>query len=357
MRYRNKQALVTGGLGFIGSNLALRLVHEGARVTVIDSALPGCGANDYNLHSVSDSIRILRLDIADAAQVREQIADTEVIFNLAGEISHVHSMEFPERDLQINSVSQLRFLLECQAARPGVRVVYASTRQIYGVPEYLPIDEAHPIQPVDFNGVHKYAAAMYHHMLTNSGQLDAIELRLTNVYGPRMALDIPCQGFLSTFLRRLLLGEPLDIFGDGLQLRDPMYVDDAVEAFLLAGHIAKPPSRAYNAGGPKALSLAEIARLASEAAGGADIGYRPFPPEAKRIDIGSYYTDSRRIHAELGWRPEVEFAEGIARTIAYYREHLSHYVDPQNPVANCRMPEHAGVNRRLIFSDASLTKQ
>lgn len=350
MFYRNKKVLVTGGLGFIGSNLTLRLVEEGALVTVIDSSVAGCGANPYNLAPVRGRVRVIPVGICDSAAFHDAIEACEVIFNLAGEISHVHSMKFPERDLQINTVAQLQFLLICRAHAPGRRVVYASTRQVYGAPNYLPVDETHPVQPVDFNGIHKYAATAYHLLLTELGELDAVVLRLTNVYGPRMALSIPCQGFLSTFLRRLLLGQTVEVFGDGNQLRDPLYVDDAVEAFLAAGKVATPPSRLYNVGGPEALRLKDIAAMAAEAAGGAGIRLRPFPEDRKAIDIGSYSTDNSRIRRELGWSPTTRFQDGIARTLDYYRRDLEHYLDPARLEPACSMPEHNGARRRLTYT-------
>jgi UDP-glucose 4-epimerase len=350
MRYTGKRALVTGGLGFIGSNLSIRLVEEGADVTVVDSSVAGCGANRFNLDPVKDQVRVISADIGEGATFRAALSKCDVVFNLAGEISHIHSMQFPERDLQINTVAQLRFLLECASAAPGVRVVYASTRQIYGVPDYLPVDEKHPIQPVDFNGVHKYAASMYHRMLSRTGQIDAGVLKLTNIYGPRMALDIPCQGFLSTYLRRLVLEQPLAVYGDGRQLRDPVYVDDAVEAFLRAG-LARPlTTRSYNVGGATPLSLREIATLAARAAGGVEIIDLPFPEEIKPIDIGSFTTDSSRIAADLGWRAQVSFEEGMAQTMEYYRKNLEHYLDPDHPEPACDMPEHSGETWRLTYA-------
>ncbi len=344
-RYRSVPVLITGGLGFIGSNLAIKLVEEGARVTIVDPSVAGCGGDVYKIAGIRDRITLIERDIADAADFAQSIRDARVIFNIAGKISHIHSMEFPERDLNLNTVAQLRFLMQCQASNPGVRVVYASTRQIYGAPNYLPVDEQHPIQPVDYNGVHKYATSMYHLMLGRAGAIDSVILRLTNIYGPRMALDIPCQGFLSTFLRRLLLGRPLEIFGDGEQLRDPVFVDDAVEAFLIAGSIAKAPSMVYNIGGAQRLSLNQIARLASEMAGVAAPSHRAFPGEIKAIDIGSYYTDSSRAARELGWTPRITFAQGIRRTFDYYRAELNHYLDLNDPDRGCRLPEHARQKR------------
>jgi UDP-glucose 4-epimerase len=317
--FRDTPVIVTGGLGFIGSNLALRLAAEGAQVTVIDPCVPGCGGNPHNLDGAATPIEVLPINISSVEKLEKAIRRARVIFNLAGEISHIHSMQDPERDLHLNTVTQLRFLQAVVQWNPGLRVVYAGTRQVYGVPEYLPVDEEHPVNPVDFNGVHKYAATMYHLMLSRNGWLDACVLRLTNTYGPRLSLDVPGQGFLSTYLRRLSRGERLEVFGDGAQLRDPMFVDDVVDAFLLVGGIAHLPSRSYNIGGPEALSLLEIAHQASHAAGVGEPTVRPFPDERKAIDIGSYRTDYGRISAELGWAPSVRFADGIGRTLAHYR--------------------------------------
>jgi UDP-glucose 4-epimerase len=335
MRYRDKRVLVTGGLGFIGGNLAMRLVREGARVTVVDSLELGCGGNRCNLDPVAGDVEILDCSIADSARLRPVLSRCDAIFNLAGEISHIHSMLYPERDLELNTTAQLRFLCACADVAPGVRIVYAGTRQVYGVPEYLPVDERHPVNPVDFNGVHKYAATQYHLTLRRMGRLDAVVLRLTNVYGPRMALAVPCQGFLSTYLRKALTGQALEVFGDGTQLRDPLYVDDAVEAFLIAGAASALPSRAYNVGGPDPLPIVQIAALISQAAALPAPSNRPFPDDRKAIDIGSYHTDSSRIAADLGWRPTTRFAEGIVPTLAFYREHLTNYLDPANPNPEC----------------------
>jgi UDP-glucose 4-epimerase len=292
-------------------------------------------------------IRIIDADITEAELLRDTIAETDIIFNLAGEISHIHSMAFPERDLQVNTVAQLRFLMECKEYARGRRIVYAGTRQIYGVPKFLPVDESHPIQPVDFNGVHKFAAASYHMMLTRAGYLDAVVLRLTNVYGPRMALDAVCQGFLSTFLRRMVTGQQIEIFGDGTQLRDPIYVDDAVEAFLLAALEPEPKIRAYNVGGPEALTVASIAEIASELGGCAPPAMRPFPEDRKPIDIGSYRTDCSRIERDLHWKPQTTFREGLKRTFCYYKKELRHYLDPDQPTPQCRMPEHSTPHRLM----------
>lgn len=320
-------------MGFIGSNVAVRLAAAGARVTVVDCADPGCGANLRNLAEAPE-IRIIRADIRDASAVEGALRGVDVVLNIAGEISHTHSMRNPARDADLNATAQLYFLEMCGRVAPGVRVVYAGTRQIYGVPQYLPVDESHPVRPVDFNGIHKHAAVAYHQLWSDSGKIDARVLCLTNVYGPRMALNVPGQGFLGSFLRLALLGETIQVFGDGRQLRDPVYVDDVVDAFLLAG-VTDSPRRLWNVGGASALPLSSIAETISCASGAPAPVYCPFPAERKAIDIGSYTTDSSQIRRDLGWRPAVSFEEGIRRTMEYYRRELAHYV-PDRAFAACR---------------------
>ena len=349
MGYRGKAVLVTGGLGFIGSNLALRLVKEGADVTVVDPLLAGCGGNAFNIEPARESMRWVREDVSNPASFREQLERAEVVFNLAGEISHLHSVLLPARDLEVNTVAQLKLLDACRRWNRGVRIVYAGTRQVYGVPEYLPVDELHPVNPVDFNGVHKYAATMYHLMLSRSGEVDACVLRLTNVYGPRMALDVPCQGFLSTYLRRALFGQQPEVFGTGEQLRDPVHVDDVVDAFLRAGSAAQLRSPAYNVGGFEVLSLRDIAVIMSRLGGTPPPLFREFPTERKAIDIGSYYTESRLIRDELGWQPSIRFEDGMRMTVEYYRQRLRHYIDPDNPHPCCKLG-HPGAGLTEIDS-------
>lgn len=329
--FKNRKVLVTGGLGFIGSNLALRLVHAGARVVIVDSEVAGCGASRHNIAGAEGDLRLVVADVGDAAPLAGEIRGCSVVFNLAGEISHIQSMRDPARDAALNAMSQLRFLEECACQEPGVRVVYASTRQIYGVPQYLPVDESHPIRPVDFNGIHKYAATQYHLLWSDLGRIDARVLCLTNVYGPRLALWLTGQGFLANFLRRGLLEQTIEVFGDGRQLRDPVYVDDAVDAFLLAGLEPDPQSRLWNVGGQQALALADIAAIVSAAAGAPPPVCRPFPADHKGIDIGSYCSDSTRIREELGWRPRIAFEEGIRRSLEFFQREFPHYLPEGGP--------------------------
>ncbi|HYM09110.1 MAG TPA: NAD-dependent epimerase/dehydratase family protein [Bryobacterales bacterium] len=337
--YQGKKVFITGGLGFIGSNLAVALARRGADVTVADSREPACGANDFNLAEEAGRVRLLIADIGDAARIGPALAGSDVIFNLAGEISHIHSIRFPERDLDLNVRSQLGFLESCRQAAPRARIIYASSRQVYGIPDYLPVDEQHPVRPVDFNGLHLWAAENYHFLFSNLYGLDVACLRLTNVYGPRQALLRPCQGFIGVFFRLALRGEKIEVFGDGRQLRDMLYVDDAVDAFLLAG--ATPfVQKVYNVGGAPPSSLLEIAQAVARAAGGVPIECIPFPEDRKPIDIGSYYSDITRIRGDLGWEPRTDFERGAAETVAFYRRFAEHYLHgPVHPL--CQLETRA----------------
>ena len=352
--YQGKRVFVTGGLGFIGSNLALELARLGAEVTVADSREVGCGANDFNLAEAGDRVGRVVADIGDAAKIEPVLEGVDLVFNLAGEISHIHSIRYPERDLDLNVRAQLAFLRSCQKVAPRARVVYASSRQVYGVPGYLPVDEDHPIRPVDFNGVHQWAAENYHFLFSSLFSVDVTCLRLTNVYGPRQSLLRPCQGFSGAFFRLALHGENLSVYGDGLQLRDMLYVDDAVEAFLLAGAAVPNGARVYNVGGPQPLTLRDIAHTVARAAGrNARVECVPFPEDRKSIDIGSYHSDTTRLRGELGWTPRTEFSRGVEQTVAFYRRFAEHYlngpVHPPCQLATCprELPERvAGATRQ-----------
>lgn len=325
MKYTGIRILVTGGLGFIGSSVAVRLVREGARVTVVDNSIQGCGANRHNLADVAGDVEVLDADISEIGRWPEILRRTQIVFNLAGEISHTRSMEDPMRDLVLNTVSQLQFLLSLKDHAPGVRVVFAGTRQVYGKPQYLPLDERHPLEPVDFNGIHKLAANHYHRLLSQTGAIDAVTLRLTNVYGPRIALNQPAQGVLGHFFKRALVGEDIAVFGDGKQLRDPLFVDDAVEAFLRAGLAPRLEQRTFNLGGSEALSIGVIAKHLATI-GCCRLMLREFPEEHKAIDIGSYYTDSGRFREVFGWAPHTPFVEGVRKTLEYFRERPEQYL-------------------------------
>ena len=325
--YRGQSVMVTGGLGFIGSNLARRLAADGARVTIVDSRVPGCGANPFNVAGIEGSVTVHEIDLRDNGAIVPLVKEQAFIFNLAGQVSHIDSMRDPLQDLEINCRSHLSLLEACRHHRPDVRLFYAGTRQQYGRPLRLPVDEAHPSNPTDVNGINKMSAEWYHLLYHRVHGLRACSLRLTNTFGPRQLLEHARQGFLSVFIRKALEGGTIQVYGDGSQLRDFNYVDDVVDAFRLAGAREEVFGEVYNLGSPEVLSVKQVAEMLIEIAGAGAIEIIPFPDDRKRIDIGSYYGSFAKIHRQLGWSPRVTVADGLRRTLAYYREHKHHYYE------------------------------
>ena len=317
--------MLTGGLGFIGSNLAHRLVEHGADVLIVDSLIPEYGGNLFNVEGIKDRVRINIADVRDASGMRYLVRGQDYIFNLAGQVSHIDSMTDPFTDLEINCRSQLSLLEACRRNNPSVKIIYASTRQIYGAPDYLPVDEKHLLHPTDVNGINKMAGEWYHILYSNVHGIRATSLRLTNTYGPRLLMKHNRQGFIGWFIRLAIDGEEISLYGDGTQLRDLNYVDDVVEALLLAGATDMVNGNVYNLGGPEPVSLLQTVETLMELCPQASYKLVPFPPEKKRIDIGDYYGDYSKIREALGWEPRVSLREGLSKSIEYYREHKAHY--------------------------------
>jgi UDP-glucose 4-epimerase len=323
--YRGKKALVTGGLGFIGSNLCRTLADLGARVTAVDSLLPDYGGNLFNLAGYEDKVRINIADVRGHG-IEYLVRGQDVLFNLAGQVSHIDSMTDPVTDLEINCTSQLRILEAVRRSNPEMKVVYAGTRQIYGKPQYLPVDEKHPLHPTDVNGINKISGEMYHLVYHSVYGLRASSLRLTNTYGPRQLIKHNRQGFIGWFVRKALLGEEIQLFGDGEQKRDFNHVDDVVEAFLLAGASPLADGRAFNLGASPPSTLLELVKLLVELSGKGSYRLVPFPEDRKRIDIGDFYADTSLARATLGFEPKMELREGLASTLDFYRTHGEHYL-------------------------------
>jgi len=322
--FADRKVLITGGLGFIGSNLARRLVELGADITLVDSLVPEYGGNLFNIAEIEDRVRINIADVRDAHSMDYLVQGQDYLFNLAGQTSHMDSMQDPYVDLEINCKAQLSILEACRKRNPNIKVVFASTRQIYGKPEYLPVDEKHLLQPVDVNGINKMAGEWYHILYDNVYGVRACALRLTNTIGPRMRVKDSRQTFLGVWIRLLLEGKPFEVWG-GNQLRDFTYVDDAVEAFLLAAASEESNGRVFNLGS-EPIDLKGLAALLIEINGGGEYIPRSFPSDRKLIDIGDYFGDFTRIQSTLGWKPQVLLREGLANTLEFYRQHLNHYL-------------------------------
>jgi UDP-glucose 4-epimerase len=292
--YRGRRVMITGGLGFIGSNLARRLADLGADVLLVDSLIPDYGGNLFNIAGIEDRVRVNVADVRQASTMNYLVRDREIIFNIAGQVSHIDSMTDPHTDLEINCRSQLTLLEACRHHNPAVKVVYASTRQIYGRAEFLPVTEQHLVRPTDVNGINKAAGEYYHLVYNNVFGIRASALRLTNIYGPRQLIKHNRQGFIGWFIRLALEDQEISVFGDGSQIRDFVYVDDAVDAFLRAGACDGCNGEVFNVGGDDHISHRDLVKMLIEVA---------------------------------GWAPAVSLRQGFERTLAFYREHLHHYVD------------------------------
>jgi len=324
--FQGLKVLVTGGLGFIGSNLARRLLEEGADVVLVDSLIPEYGGNLFNVAGIEKDVTINIADVRDEHSMRQLVRGCDVLFNLAGQTSHVDSMTDPYTDLEINCRAQLSILESCRRNNRDIRIVYASTRQIYGRPEHLPVDERHLLRPTDVNGINKMAGEWYHILYSNVYGIRAAALRLTNTYGPRMRIKDARQTFLGVWIRDLLRGRDLDVYGDGTQLRDFNYVDDAVDAFLMAALSDQAVGEVFNLGAEPPINLRDLAELLVGLNGAGRYRVVPFPEERRAIDIGDYYADFHKAVARLGWRPRVALADGLRKTLDFYRDSGEHYV-------------------------------
>jgi UDP-glucose 4-epimerase len=324
--FRGLRVLVTGGLGFIGSNLARRLLTLGAaEIVLVDSLIPEYGGNRFNISGIEKDVTVNIADVRDEHSMPQLVRGKDVLFNLAGQTSHVDSMTDPYTDLEINCRAQLFILEACRRNNPAIRVVYASTRQIYGRPEYLPVDERHLLRPTDVNGINKMAGEWYHILYSNVYGVRAVALRLTNTYGPRMRIKDARQTFLGVWIRNLLRGDEIQVFGDGSQLRDFNYVDDAIDALLAAAVSDQAVGQVLNLGAEPPISLKELAELLIKLNGSGRCRVVPFPEDRRAIDIGDYYADFSRAVSVLGWKPRVALADGLQRTLDFYREFGEHY--------------------------------
>jgi UDP-glucose 4-epimerase len=332
--YRGRSVMITGGLGFIGSNLARHLVGLGADVLLVDSLIPDYGGNLFNIDGIADRLRVNVADVRQQTTMNYLVRDRDVIFNLAGQVSHIDSMRDPYTDLEINCRSQLTVLEACRNHNPRVKVVFAGTRQVYGRPDSLPVDETHLVRPTDVNGINKAAGEYYHLVYNNVFGVRACSLRLTNVYGPRQLIKHNRQGFIGWFIRLAVENQTIQIYGDGSQVRDFVYVDDAADAFLRAGASDACNGEVFNVGGDRPISHRELTALLVERAGSGTVRYVEWPESMKAIDIGSFYADSTKFTRATGWTPTVALADGLDRTVAFYRQHLRHYVEGETQCAH-----------------------
>lgn len=322
--YKNKKVLITGGLGFIGSNLAIALVEAGADVLLVDSMMPSYGGNTFNIEPIKDKVQVNYSDIRDPYSLHFLVQDKDIIFNLAGTLSHVDSMSDPMTDLDINCRAQLNLLEVLRQENPSARVVFAGTRNQYGRALYTPVDEDHPQDPTDINGINNIAAEKYHLLYAKIYGMQTVSLRMTNTYGPRHQMKHSRQGVLNWFIRQVLDGETVELYGDGTQIRDVTYITDVVQALLLVGESDSGWGEAYNLGGFPVSLIDFVSEIIAVAGKGAKT-VRPFPNDRKKIEIGDYRASWEKIHREYGWKPAVPVKAGIEKTVRYYMKHKKMY--------------------------------
>ena len=327
-QYNGRTVLITGGMGFIGSNLARSLVRWGVKVIIVDALLPAQGGNPFNLEGIADQVEVVHADIGTDYVANHLVGGVDIIFNLAGHMSHLDSLVWPHRDLELNCSAQLTLLEACRNYNPHVKIVFTSTRQVYGRPELLPVSESHRVAPLDINGVHKLAAEHYHLLYHKLYGTRAVCLRLTNTYGPRQLLAHQRQGFIGWFVRHALTAGAIELYGEGKQCRDINYVDDVVDALLLAGGTEKADGEIFNLGGSEPVSLSDIATELIRLTGRGSVCHVPFPREQQLIEIGNCYLSSEKIETMLGWRARTSWRDGLARTVEFYRKHLPQYLEP-----------------------------
>lgn len=327
--YKGCSVLITGGAGFIGSNLARSLAALGdVKISIVDSLIPDQGGTLFNLMGIENQVEFHKVDLRDAQAINHLMSGVDYVFNLAGNVSHLESMLNPHLDLDLNCAAQLTLLEACRHYNPHVKIVFTSTRQVYGKPLYLPVDEQHRLAPLDVNGINKLAAEYYHLLYHRIYGTRAVCLRLTNTYGPRQLMRHDRQGFIPWLIRQAMEGKVLELFGDGKQRRDMNYVDDVVEALLLAGASESTDGEIYNLGAPDPISVAELAAELISITGRGQISAVPFPAERQLIDIGNFYSSYSKIEQVIGWRPHTSLRTGLALTIEYYQKYGEHYLEP-----------------------------
>jgi UDP-glucose 4-epimerase len=323
--YRGQKVLITGGLGFIGSNLAISLVQHGASVTILDSLHPTCGANFFNIDPVKNDVEVIEGDSSNLELACRLVRDKNFVFNLAGHVSHIESMQEPFEDLQMNALAPLTILEACKRENREARVVYSGTRQSYGRPDSVPLVETQMLKPVDVNGVNKMAGEWFHMVYHGAYGIPAVSLRLINTYGPRQLVKHARQGFVGWFVKQAIEGEEIQVFGDGQQVRGFNYVDDVVDALMIAGVNERVKGDYFNLGGERAVGLEEFVKLLLKAVGYGSYKIVPFPKEKKSIDVGSVYSSAAKFNFITGWRGQVPIEEGLVRTVEYYKHNRAHY--------------------------------
>ena len=321
--------LITGGLGFIGSSIAQKIVPEGAEVTLYDACLDPYGWNYANIKEIKDDVQVVKADVRDPEQMKKHIKGKDIIFHMAAQVGREISMNDPELDIDINCNGTLNLIKSCATLTNGVKVVYAGSRGQIGEPSYLPVDEDHPQEPTDLYGINKLAAEKYIFLWGKVYGFATTSLRLNNVYGPRCQMQNGYYGILNWFIKRAMVGEDIPVYGDGSQTRDYVYIDDVVDAFVRAAISPKTSGESYMVGSGKETIFLDMVKSIIKEVGKGRYVHVPFPPQRESIDIKRFVVTCKKISNTIGWRPQIDLTQGISKTVSFYRERLKEYL-PQN---------------------------
>ncbi|MDX2170360.1 MAG: NAD-dependent epimerase/dehydratase family protein [Deltaproteobacteria bacterium] len=331
--YRGKRVLITGGLGFLGSTLADRLCAAGAEVTVVDSLNPLYGGNRYNVRGVRGALTTVVHDLRDLAAVRPHIEAADYIFHLAAQVSYIDSLSMPLDDLMLNAGLTLQLLEECRRLTVKPTLVFASSRMVVGKVDQPLVTEDSPANPLTLYGVHKLASEKYLAIYHQTFDIPTLALRITNPYGPRQQIHHNRYCMVGWFIRQALENRTIQVFGDGLQRRDYVYIDDLAEAFLRCALSREALGGVVNIGSGVATRFRDMVETVVDVVGQGRVDYVPWPRAYERIETGDVVADLSRLHQLTGWHSRVDLRAGVARTAEYYRRHWHHYVRDAEPPA------------------------
>ena len=320
------KVLITGGLGFIGSSIAQKLVPEGAKVTLYDACLDPYGWNYANIKEIKNDVRVIKGDIRDADKLDKHVRDKDVVFHLAAQVGREISMSDPGLDIDINCTGTLNLVRSCAASFNGVKVVYAGSRGQIGEPSYLPVDEEHPTEPTDMYGINKLAAEKYLFLWGKVHGFPVTSLRLNNVYGPRCQMQFSYYGILNWFIQNAMTGKDITVYGNGNQTRDYVYIDDVVDAFIKAALSTETNGQVYFVGSGKETVFLDMVKAVIASVGKGRYVHVPFPPQRESIDIKRFVVTFNKLRNAVDWKPGISLWQGIARTVAFYRERLAEYL-------------------------------
>jgi len=324
-KLKNKNILITGGLGFIGSNLAIRLNSLGSNLTIIDSMIPEYGGNFFNIEEIKDKVKVNISDIRDVNSINILVREQDYIFHLAGQVSHILSLTNPYPDIDINIIGTLNLVEACKKFNPGVKIIYTGTRGQYGSSQKLPVPEDAPTNPKGIYEISNLTAEKILQVYNDIHGIKSVLLRLTNIFGPRAQMKHALYGVANWFIRLAIDDQEIKVFGDGSILRDFLYVEDCVDALILSAISRDADGEILNVGHDGPVSFMDYTKKVIAIVGSGSWKFAPFTPERKAQEPGDFYSDISKIKKILGWSPKISLEEGIGKTAEYYKKFKKYY--------------------------------